>query len=276
MCKNNMFRLLTAGEIECRVAQAGKSGERVWCSVLIFKDARVDQRVLDETVGPMNWKVGYAEVDGKIYCTVSIWDGEKKEWISKQNVGVESNTEKEKGQASDALKRACFTWGLGVELYSSPKIFIDLKDGEYSEKDGKIKCRAEFFVRTIGYDENRVVNDLVIIDRHGNVRYNLNAGRQPQPSTPVTTPERNNGRVNVYTAADGKFLYEGGVGWNKAAQRVARGETCDDGTPLPVMMQEYYNIPDDAMNRFFALVNEIKGATGREPVSPSYQSLING
>lgn len=107
-----MFRTLTAGEIECRVAQAGKKASGGWCSILIYKDARVDQKLLDEVIGPKNWKNDYTFIDGNLYCTVSIWDGEKKEWISKQNVGTESNTEKEKGQASDAFKRACFNWGM--------------------------------------------------------------------------------------------------------------------------------------------------------------------
>lgn len=251
-----MFRLLTAGEIECRVAQAGKSGDRVWCSILIYKDARVDQRILDATVGPMNWKTEYSVIDGNLYCTVSIWDGEKKEWISKQNVGVESNTEKEKGQASDALKRACFTWGLGVELYTAPKIFINLQKDkkEYSEDAGKIRCRAEFFVKEIGYDNDRNINRLVIIDRDGAVRYDLNGGQQAA----VPTKTQPSGKVNMFTSTDGKVLYEGGNGWKRAAQRVANGETCEDGSSIAVMMQEYYNIPAEAMSRFFDLVNEIK------------------
>ena len=261
MC--NMFRLLTAGEIECRVAQAGQSGNRVWCSVLIFKDARVDQRLLDEVVGPMNWKNEYSVIDGKIFCTVSIWDAKKGEWISKQNVGVESNTEKEKGQASDAFKRACFNWGIGRELYSAPKIYIDLKDGEYAVRDGKVKCRSDlFFVREFGCDEHRNVNKLVVIDKTGTVRFSMDAERQAVASTLADSNR------TVYESADGKRIYEGGNAWNKAAARVAAGETCEDGTPISVMMQEYFRIPDDAMRRFFALVEQLKEKAEVQAASP--------
>lgn len=172
MC--NKFRTLNANEIECRVAQAGPKANGAWCSILIYKDARVDQKLLDEVIGPMNWKNDYSFIDGNLYCTVSIWDSEKKEWVSKQNVGTESNTEKEKGQASDAFKRACFNWGIGRELYSSPKIFIDLKQGEYSVENGKVRCKASFDVREIAYDSERKVCKLIITDRSGNVRFSFN------------------------------------------------------------------------------------------------------
>ena len=272
MC--NKFRELTAGEIECRVAQTGKSGERVWCSILIYKDARVDQKLLDEVVGPMNWKNEYSLIDGKIFSTVSIWDEEKKEWISKQNVGVESNTEKEKGQASDAFKRACFNWGIGRELYTAPRIYFDLMDGEYSiNSDNRVRCRAEFFVRDIGYDTERVINKLTIIDRNGRVRYDMNANGVSfeQPASTSTRPVQ---AIITYTSADGKTMYEGGNVWKKAAKRAAAGEVAEDGTPIAVKMQEYYNIPADAMSRFFDLVNKIK-SSNPEYVAPSQNNVIH-
>ena len=254
MC--NMFRTLTAGEIECRVAQAGKTGEKVWCSILIYKDARVDQKLLDEVIGPMNWKNEYSIIDGNLYCTVSIWDNEKKEWISKQNVGTESNTEKEKGQASDAFKRACFNLGIGRELYTAPKIFIDLVRGEFREDGGKIKCTAGFFVKEIGYNDAREINRLVIVDRNDKVRFQMGAKQKPAAVE------------KTYVSDDGRKLTEGSATWKKAAQRVAKGETCQDGTPLSVQIAEYYNVPADAMSRFFDLVNEYKS-------NNSLQELMN-
>jgi hypothetical protein len=166
-----MFRPLTAGEVECRVAQAGKSGNGAWASILIYKDARVDQKLLDEVVGPMNWKDSYEFINGSLYCTISIWDREKEDWISKQNVGTESNTEKEKGQASDAFKRAGFNWGIGRELYTSPKIFITLNQNEFTERDGKVKCLANFYVTELGVNSDRVIDRLVIVDRNKAVRF---------------------------------------------------------------------------------------------------------
>lgn len=93
------FRPLKADEIECRIATVKKNG----VSLLLYKDARVDMRLLDETVGQLNWKRSHQLIDGNLYCTIEIWDAEKKQWISKQDVGTESYTEKEKGQASDSL-----------------------------------------------------------------------------------------------------------------------------------------------------------------------------
>lgn len=115
------FRALRADEIECRIGTA-KEGKGV--SLLLYKDARCDQNILDETVGVMNWKKQYAVIDGQLFCTIEIWDDEKKQWIGKQDVGVESNTEAEKGRASDAQKRAAFAFGIGRELYTAPFIWI--------------------------------------------------------------------------------------------------------------------------------------------------------
>ena len=114
------FRDLTANEIECRVSTISEKG----CSLLLYKDARCDMRILDETVTPMNWKRNHELINGNLFCNVSIFDEDKKEWITKQDVGTESYTEKEKGQASDSFKRACFNWGIGRELYTAPFIWI--------------------------------------------------------------------------------------------------------------------------------------------------------
>lgn len=105
---NLQFRPLRADEIECRVATVKQNG----ISLLLYKDARVDMRLLDEVVGKMNWKRDHQVIDDCLYCTVSVWDEDKKEWVGKQDVGVESFSEKEKGRASDAFKRACFNLGM--------------------------------------------------------------------------------------------------------------------------------------------------------------------
>lgn len=122
--KERLFRALTADEIDVRVAQVlGKNG----VLLLLYKDARVDQNILDERFGPFGWKREHQLIGDRLYCTVSVKDPETGEWVSKQDVGTESNTEKEKGQASDSFKRACFNWGIGRELYTGPviKIFND-------------------------------------------------------------------------------------------------------------------------------------------------------
>lgn len=148
----NGFRLLKADEIDCRIAMVKPSG----VSLLLYKDARCDQNILDETVGCMNWSNSYSRDNAN--CVVEIWDDKKQQWISKENTGTESYTEKEKGLASDSFKRACFNWGIGRELYTAP--FIWVKDATI--KDGK--CYDKFSVKEIGYDEKGRINHLVIFN----------------------------------------------------------------------------------------------------------------
>lgn len=111
------FRALEANEIDCRVSTCSEKG----VSLLLYKDARCDMRILDEAVGPECWQRSHEVINGNLFCNVGIKvDGE---WIWKQDVGTESYTEKEKGQASDSFKRACFNWGIGRELYTAPYKF---------------------------------------------------------------------------------------------------------------------------------------------------------
>lgn len=180
------FRLLKASEIECRVGQCKENG----CSLLLYKDARVDMNLLDETVGSMNWKREHVLIDGNIYCTVSIWDENKKEWVSKQDVGTEANTEKEKSRASDSYKRACFNIGIGRELYTSPFIWIPLAKEEVTGNNGRYMPKTSFTVDQIGYDENREINMLVIKDRNGKERFSFGKGKsQVAPKKVEKKPE---------------------------------------------------------------------------------------
>ena len=161
------FRTLTADEVECRVGTVTDSG----CSLLIYKDARVDMRLLDEVVGATNWKREHEVINGNLFCTVSIWDSSKNEWVSKQDVGVESNTEKEKGQASDAFKRACFNWGIGRELYTCPFVWIKLGANEWRpQTNGRKQPKTRFAVADIQYVDNKV-SYLRIVDENGTERF---------------------------------------------------------------------------------------------------------
>lgn len=148
------FRKLYASEIDCRVSVVKENG----CSILLYKDARVDQRLLDETVGPFNWQRTHEVINGNLFCSVGIYvnRGESDEWVWKQDVGTESYTEKEKGQASDAFKRACFNWGIGRELYTAPFIWIDAKDADIVKNGNKYTTYARFKVAAIGYKDNAI------------------------------------------------------------------------------------------------------------------------
>lgn len=179
------FRLLREDEIDCRVAQVVSRASGPAATVLLYKDARVDQNILDEVFGLFGWQRRHEVVGGNLYCTVSILNPATGEWISKQDVGVESNSEAEKGQASDAFKRACFNWGIGRELYTAPRIVIPLQTGEYKEQAGKIKSFATFAVKSIGYDDKENITALEIMDGKGVVRYRLGAGITASPATPV-------------------------------------------------------------------------------------------
>lgn len=166
------FRALKASEIDCRIQSIGqnKTGA-VGTTILLYKDARVDMNILDETVGAMNWQREHSVVNDNLYCTISIWDEVKEQWISKSDVGTESNTEKEKGQASDSFKRAGFNWGIGRELYSAPFVYIQLDKSEYIERNGKLTSNAKFKVKDIAYDENKNIVRLVVVDSKGKARY---------------------------------------------------------------------------------------------------------
>lgn len=161
------FRLLEAEEIEVRISTLKDNG----CSVLLYKDARVDQNILDETVGAMNWQRHHCRDNAN--CIVSIWDESKKQWIDKEDTGKESHSEAEKGLASDSFKRACFNWGIGRELYTAPFIWIAGSFDKYSK----------FKVGSIAYDENRRISDLTITDVSGKTLWGMNkSGKKTTPA----------------------------------------------------------------------------------------------
>lgn len=190
-------RLLKAEEIECRVGTISGRG----CSLLLYKDARVDMKILDETYGVGNWQRTHEVINGNLFCTIEIWNDKINQWVKKQDVGTESYTEKEKGEASDSFKRAGFNVGIGRELYTSPFIWIqpkaDMKPYNTKDVDGKeanefypykkdnhdnkaYTTKTTFKVTDIGYDAENKINKLTIKDHKGNVRYSLVPGEEQE------------------------------------------------------------------------------------------------
>ena len=160
----NMFRDLKSNEIDVRIAQITEKG----LSLLLYKDARVDQDILDETVGAMNWQRRHTRDNAN--CIVEIWDKEKQQWISKEDTGTESFTEKEKGLASDSFKRACFNWGIGRELYTAPFIWIPAdKCNIQKNQQGKLTCKDKFIVEAIEI-KDKVITGLAIKNTRTNER----------------------------------------------------------------------------------------------------------
>jgi hypothetical protein len=140
---------LSTGQIEFKVSQVRETDNAVWASILAYKDARTDMQVLDDTIGPMNWQVKYErDSKGVLQCAIGIFDPAKGgfgEWVWKTSNGVESDFESEKGEYSDAFKRAGFMWGIGRQLYDFPSIWVQMADGDYySGKDGKAKASPRF------------------------------------------------------------------------------------------------------------------------------------
>ena len=162
--------LLTANDVECRIKKITNEG----AVLLLYKTARVDMRILDEVYGSMNWQRHHEVINNNLFCTISVWDSEKSQWVSKQDVGTESNAEAEKGQASDAFKRAGFAWGIGRELYDAPFIWISGKVGKYDR----------FHVTDIQYDrEKQEFPRLVIFDDKGKERYRLGGTKTDRPQS---------------------------------------------------------------------------------------------
>ena len=154
------IRLLRADEIDCR-PQTVKAGG---CSLLLYKDARCDMAILDETYGSLNWKREHTRDNHN--CIVSVWNSDIQQWISKEDTGIESNSEAAKGLASDSFKRACVNFGIGRELYTAPFIWIKLSPGEtYTDSKGRTQLAIglKFFVKKIEY-KDRVITGLTISD----------------------------------------------------------------------------------------------------------------
>ena len=185
------IRTLRAEEIECRVQSVTPKG----CILLIYKDARVDMKILDEVYGNNNWQRTHEVINENLFCNIDIWDNDKKSWVRKQDVGTESNTEKEKGQASDSFKRAGFNIGIGRELYTAPFTWVNLQPEEITEFSGKKQLAKgiNFSVKEIEYNEQREITKLVIVDQKGVVRFPSNKASvteapKEQPKEVKTAP----------------------------------------------------------------------------------------
>lgn len=208
-----MFRDLRADEIECRVAQAKANG----VSLLLYKDARCDQNILDETVGPMNWTRRHCRDNAN--CIVSLWDEGKGQWVDKEDTGTESNTEKEKGLASDSFKRACFNWGIGRELYTAPFIWVKAEDCTSLKQNGqKWQCADQFDVKDITIEGKRITGLTIENSRTKKVVYTMRGSASTAPETsapPFKRVEPAKPQPIAVCSTCGKPLYSGAEGARK-------------------------------------------------------------
>lgn len=189
-----MFRDLRADEIECRVSTIGEKG----LSLLLYKDARCDMNILDETVGPALWQRDHKELKGNMYAGIGIWNSDISEWIWKWDCGTQSYTEKEKGEASDSFKRAGFNWGIGRELYTAPFIWVkpDKCKVEYKKDTGKYVTYDRFSVAAIEIKDKKIVYLVIINDKTREAVYTFgtptyiakqNDSTEPRKYTPKVT-----------------------------------------------------------------------------------------
>lgn len=181
----NKPRLLKSEEIEVRIGTINEKG----ATLLLYKDARIDQHLLDETFGADNWQRDHKELKGNIYAGVSVWDDKKSQWVTKWDAGAESHTEKVKGEASDSFKRACVNWGIGRELYTAPFTWIsaDKYTPYKNPKTGKLATYDKFKVDEIDYTDG-VITKLVISNTKSNaVVFSMGSTNRP---TPEPAPQR--------------------------------------------------------------------------------------
>lgn len=154
-----MIRDLTEKEIECKISTIK---ECKGLTLLLYKTARTDMAILDETFGAMNWQCEYKDIKGNMYCGISVFDDNKKQWVTKWDCGIESAYgDKEKGEASDAFKRAGFKWGIGVELYTAPFIWITADKCNIVSGGKSPKCFDKFIVEKIQI-QNKEITGLSI------------------------------------------------------------------------------------------------------------------
>lgn len=178
---NYNVRKLTASEIEVKPCQVAK--DKSWVQILLYKTSRVDMQILTEMYG-QKWKSEYKMVGDSLFCTISVYDSELGEWISRTDCGEkDAGLSEDKSWATSAFKRAATQFGIGIELYSTPKIkFPTQSNWFYNEK-----LSMAFEVSEIEW-VGETLSKLTIVDRWGNIVWSL--GQKEQ----VRTPKQNNGQ----------------------------------------------------------------------------------
>lgn len=174
------IRDLTKEEISCKVKQIGEKG----ALILLYKTARVDAQILDETFGAANWTNDFKEIKGNLYCGIGVKQ-EDGSFVWKWDCGTESQTEAEKGEASDSFKRAGFKWGIGVELYTSPFIFASVPTEKNAYGKWELKNKHQkFFVKDIKIEEKKII-ELTIVDDKNKIVFSMQKETQPKPQEPA-------------------------------------------------------------------------------------------
>ena len=209
--------------IDFRVQSINNGG---YATILAYKDARVDMQRLDEVVGALNWKRRHTRDNHN--CIVSIYNPETKEWIDKEDTGTESNTEKEKGLASDSFKRACFNWGIGRELYDYPVISIPLEkevEIKMEEWQGKKSYKPTFNFKLKEWKwltefTGEKITFLQAIDDKGKVRFTFGKKKELPPVLSVLSDAQIDSAITKGTQT--KVLEGNGKTWNLTEEQIIK------------------------------------------------------
>ena len=227
------FRVLRPDEIECRINQVKDNG----VGILLYKTARTDYALLDEVIGMMDWQNKYEVIDGKMYCGIGIRDKQSGEWVWKWNCGTESNTEAEKGQASDAMKRAGFAWGIGTELYSAPFIWVG---ADQLEKKAGGKVYDNFFVKSIDYTETQDIKALEIVNDSGRLVYSYPKNMAQRPVQRTEAPKGNSTQPAHKTQPEAGFVPQCAECKTTISEKVHDFSVKKFGKPLCMDCQKKY------------------------------------
>ena len=225
---------LAIENIEFRT-QSIKNGHVI---VLAYKDARVDMQRLDDVVGALNWKREHTR-DNK-NCVVSFWCVDKKQGISKEDTGTESNTEKEKGLASDSFKRACFNWGIGRELYDMPLIRIKLNQDELNNNGGK------FFINTLKWEMIRdKQGNLVFLGAYKGNTLRWYHGKKPSTSNSTSSTSA---KTNQAPATRTKRKLDiDGIAYNSLYEKYRDAKTNEDRNKVKANTRNHFSNAEEVL-----------------------------
>lgn len=262
-------RVLRPDEISCRAQQVTTYNNEHSALVLLYKDARVDMDILDETYGNNNWKREFFLLQNNLWCTLSTRESSDAEWVPKCDVGVESDTEAVKGQSSDAFKRAAVNVGIGRELYTAPLIFIKLKPDEVrvDQRSGKAKTTTKFdlSVSSVEYNEFREITALTIVDRTGAVRFTYKrnkTGYKPQAQDKKPQIEEDDEPVSATNTPPPK---------NANTDNTPNAPVTEDA----VIDQLISEIDEEVRNKTKGMSKDEKGVFGNTRIKPFTNGVIN-
>lgn len=228
------IRLLRANEIEVRVASISEKG----VSLLLYKDARADMKILDETFGAENWQRKHTMVGDNLYCSILIWDEKKQSWIEKMDVGTAGFTEKEKSLSSDSFKRASFVVGVGRELYTAPFIWVSADKIDLVRRLDKLYCNTRFSVKSVEYSDDREIIGLTIVNEKGEEVYKF-----AKSGTVVNSNTKKKKLTKNEIKKLDDELSRTGVAWDEVRERYEVGDSTSDVPP------EIYNNIMTALQR---------------------------